>query len=57
MSAQSIAYMFQEAEGWTDGTLLDLALEYIDNQGDDTAWGDFLSERRYVEEYDADGNG
>jgi hypothetical protein len=45
MSAESIAYALQAKAGWTDATLLDLALTYISNQADDSAWEEFLQGR------------
>lgn len=45
MSASGIAYHIQAAQGWTDATLLDLVLDYINNQGSDDAFADYLAER------------
>ena len=48
--SKSIAEAFQEQEGWTDTTLLDLCLIYIDNQQSDETFADFLSEHCAEEE-------
>lgn len=34
---------FVESQGWTQGTVLDLALTYIENQDSPQAWQDFLA--------------
>lgn len=39
---------FQGLQGWTDGTVLDLLIEYIDNQQSGDALHDFL--RRKADE-------
>lgn len=44
MAAPTVAYEVAEQQGWTDATLLDLCLTYIDRQGDDMAFGDFLTQ-------------
>ena len=45
MSARDIAHDIQEREGWTDSTLLDVLLDYIDNQASDDAFQDYLEDR------------
>lgn len=42
MSAETIANDFAAQQGWNDTTLLDLALTYIDRQGDNDAFADYL---------------
>lgn len=42
MSAETIANEVAAKQGWTDETLLDLALTYIDRQGANDAFGDYL---------------
>lgn len=44
MSA-GIAYEFQNKEGWTDSTLLEICLEFISNQNSDEAFEDYLKRR------------
>lgn len=44
MSAHEIAERHQEEQGWTDATLLDLCLDYIENQKSPEAFEDFLAE-------------
>lgn len=34
-----------DQQGWTDATLLELALEYIENQQSPEAWTDFLAQK------------
>jgi hypothetical protein len=34
---------FVESQGWTQGTVLDLALTYIENQASPEAWRDYLT--------------
>lgn len=42
MSAREILEEIAEEKGWTKKTMLDLCLEYIDNQDSDDAFQDFL---------------
>ena len=42
MSAYGVAYTIADHQGWTDDSILALALEYIDNQQDEDGWRDFL---------------
>lgn len=51
MDADSIARKAQEESGWTDSTLLELCLQYIDNQKDNACFSDYL-ERQIQEEED-----
>jgi hypothetical protein len=41
---------FQEKQGWSDRTALDLALTYIENQSDPGTWRDYLSEVAVVDD-------
>lgn len=45
MNAHEIAYAIQQDNGWSDATLLDYVLEYVDRQGDTPALEDSLLER------------
>lgn len=45
MTASQTARDVQAREGWTDGTLLDVLLDYLDGQGSDVALGGYLAER------------
>lgn len=47
MSAQQIIDRYQEAEGWTTDTVLDLLVSYIDNQDAPDALDDFLADAAY----------
>lgn len=49
MGARKLAFHTQDSQGWTDGTLLDVLLDYIDGQQDDAAFADYLAERTMVE--------
>jgi hypothetical protein len=49
----SIAYKVQDEQGWTDQTLLELALEYIDNQKCDDVFKDYLEEHGAPPDEDA----
>ena len=51
MSAAAIAYGRAHRQGWTDATLLDLTLTYIENQQDDAAFAEYLD--RIAEEENA----
>jgi hypothetical protein len=42
VSAHTTAGWFQGQQGWTDATLLDLCLTYIENQNSPEAFKDFL---------------
>jgi hypothetical protein len=44
MNATEIAQDIQQREGWTDATLLDLVLEYVQNQDANDAFRDHLEE-------------
>ena len=44
MSAENIARTVASEQGWTDATLLDLCLTYIDNQASPDAFEDHLRE-------------
>lgn len=52
MSAESIATEVATAQGWSDTTVLDLALTYIDRQGANDAFADYL--RGIAEEENSD---
>jgi len=41
---------FVESQGWTQGTVLDLALTYIENQGSPEAWRDYLDSLKEVDD-------
>jgi len=45
MSAEYVMAKHADSQGWNETTMLDLCLEYINNQGDDQAFDDFLSEK------------
>jgi hypothetical protein len=45
----SIAREIQTREGWTDETLLDVVLDYIENQNSSEAFKDYLEDRAEVE--------
>lgn len=49
MSIQQIVDSFTETQGWSDSTLLDLCMEYIENQGANQAFQDFLSDKAQQE--------
>lgn len=51
---RTIIQQYQEAEGWTDATVLDLLIGYIENQNSPEALEEYLSEAssRYQEEED-----
>ena len=42
MNAQFVIDQFQSQQGWTDDTVLDLLVQYIDNQGSGEALYDML---------------
>lgn len=44
MSAGAIIEKYQGAQGWTDLTVLDLLITYVDNQGSDDALEDYLAQ-------------
>lgn len=46
---ESLWQQIADEQGWTDTTLLDLALEYISNQQQDDAFTDFLRHHADVE--------
>jgi hypothetical protein len=48
MSASTIALDIQVERGWTDAALLDVVLDYIDNQGSDDAFEDYLREAAFA---------
>lgn len=48
MHASEIAQDVQAEAGWTDATLLDVVLDYIDNQGSNDAFSAYLAERAEV---------
>lgn len=50
MNAYDIAHGFAEERDWTDNTLLSLVLTYIDNQGSNDAFEDFLQQIADAEE-------
>lgn len=41
---------FRESQGWSDATILDLALTYIENQGSPEAWQDYLTSLKEVDD-------
>lgn len=45
--AAEIAGEVQAAQGWTDATLLEVILEYINNQDDNDAFAEYLDARFY----------
>ena len=45
LDAAFIIDQYQGRQGWTDGTVLDLLIEYIDNQQSGDALDDFLRQR------------
>lgn len=55
MSAHTVAYDHQDAAGWTDVTLIEVLLDYIDNQQASDALDDYLRERRASEREGTDG--
>ena len=44
MSAERILEEHAETQGWNTETMLLLCLRYIENQGDNSAFDDFLTE-------------
>ena len=52
MSARHIIDRYQARQGWTDLTVLDLLVEYIDNQASPEALEDFLNEKADIENGD-----
>lgn len=50
LTASNIAYAVAGDAGWSDDTLLDLVLEYVDNQGSNDAFEDFLKEKLAFEQ-------
>lgn len=42
MSTRDIIFDIADKQGWNTGTMLDLALRYIENQQSDEAFRDFL---------------
>jgi hypothetical protein len=45
MTAEYTLARFAEEQGWNTDSQLSLALQYIDNQRSDDAWGDFLAQQ------------
>lgn len=45
MSTHSIAERAMTTQGWSMRKLLDVCLDYIDNQQDDAAFNDYLAQR------------
>lgn len=52
MSAEYTLGKYADAQGWDVDTMLDLCLEYINNQGDNSTFSAFLSEKCADEEED-----
>ena len=52
MSVQHIIDRYQARQGWTDLTVLDLLVEYIDNQASPEALEDFLNGKADIENGD-----
>lgn len=52
---EQILDRFRESQGWTDKTVLDLALTYIENQASPEAWEDYLRSLKEVDD-DMDGD-
>lgn len=50
MDATQTLEAYAQRQGWNDDTKLQLALEYIQNQGDTEAFDDFLTQRAAAEE-------
>lgn len=46
---------FVESQGWSDKTVLDLALTYIDNQENHADWRDYLESLKAVDDEMDDG--
>ena len=44
MSTQHVIDKHQDQQGWTDTTVLNLLIGYLDNQGSDDALDDYLGE-------------
>lgn len=56
MAAREILEEIAEDHGWTKRTMLDLCLEYIDNQQSDDAFQDFLETRAEDEDLECAGD-
>lgn len=50
MSADTIAYKVAAEQGWTDSTLLDVVLDYVENQQSPDAFADYLASRSATED-------
>lgn len=53
MSAQHVIDKYQGRQGWTDATVLDLLIGYLDNQGSDDALDACLGEAAAEENRDS----
>lgn len=45
MAAQDILNEHADKQGWDDSSMLEIALEYIDNQADDSCFADFVAQQ------------
>lgn len=52
--ATTVMALAAQREGWSETTQLELALRYIQNQGDNALFADWLTEH-YAENQDLDG--
>ena len=48
MDAYTIARDVQAEQGWTETTLVGVLIDYINNQGSNDAFSDYLAERSEV---------
>lgn len=57
LDARDAMFSVMQDEGWSVDTALEVALQYIDNQGSQAAFSEFLDEMRAVDTCDIDEDG